>query len=742
MLGSRLRLAIQKDDLASVRELVDAGARVDETWWHDSFPLQHAARLAGTAILRALLDAGATVRLADCYGRTALHEAAEHGGPEAVSVLLRHGAPVDARPGIDQPLHRAAAKEVVELLLDAGADLEARGEFGATPLLRAAQRSNPAVVHTLLLRGADPAAADDAGGTPLHEAATAESATMLLDALGTAVATAVDLPDESGYTPLCAAVQRGLAGVAAVLLAHGADPGQRLRFGAEPLLHHAAWLGAADVVRVLLRYGADAGRTDHGGNLALHQAADAVTAGLLLTAGGPGHVRARNVVGQTPLHRAGERAHVDLLLRHGADPEATDAIGRRPMDVLTDVPGAVTALLGAGVPASAAALTAVLDRAVGERAHQLDVVALLDAGARPDDRAVRVAAQRGDDGLRAVLTAHGVQPGAWRLDPAEQHALPQRALVVHPGLAEAVTIGDEPVLVRWALDADRPRPVAAHAIGEARWEGRTVPRALAVSPDGTWLAAAGGDRLELRPWHDFTEVTSIRPGVAARLVGVAHDAERIVVSAVRSGPLVFDLDGHCLADLGGLARRFGPASFAGAWPGGAVPVGDRVVSLADDAGALTLTGTDLTGDGPELRYLHADDEVGFLRERTYCVGWLGCAPGGGAVAAWTHAQGRPAQGVLVVVDPEDGSLRWTRHLYEPGDAPCAAVCFSPDGRWLAVGLGARVHWLAVADGALGGIAALPGPACALAWDHTANGLLVATGAGLHRSPAVDHDSDA
>lgn len=739
MLGSRLRLAIQQDDLVAVRELVAAGAPVNDTWWQDSFPLQHAARLHGTAVLRALLDAGASVRLVDRYGRTALHDAAEHGGPEAVSVLLARGAPAHVKGSVDQPLHRAAAKEVVELLLDAGADIEAPGDFGATPLLRAAGHPNPAVAHTLLARGADPAATDDAGASALHEVVTAESAALLLEHLDE-----VDRPDASGYTPLCAAVQRGLPDVVDVLLAHGADPDQRLSFGGEPLLHLAASAGDPAMVRVLLAHGAHPECADRSGNIALHWAADAATGELLLKAGHPTDVHARNASGQTPLHRACDTALIALLLRAGADPRVEDVNGRTPADDADEVPGALACLVREGIQVTDAMLTDVVAGAAGDRAYRADVRALLDAGARPTAAATRIAAHRGDLWLRAALADAGVHTGSLLLDPDDQASVPQQALVVHPHLAEAITVAGDAVLVRWSLTEDPPRPIEAFVAGETRWDGRAVPRALAVSPDGSQLVAIGGDRLELRPWGDLADVTDVTmvPELPARLVTVEHSGTRIVVSAERAGPLVFDRAGTALADLGELAERFGPDVFAGAWPGGAVLVGDRVVSLSDDAGRLTLTGTDLGGDQPVLRYLHADDEVGFIKERMSCVGWLGCAPDDRSVAMWTHAQGRPGHGALVVVDPADGSLRWTRHLSEPGEPAFATACFSGDGQWLAVALGTRVHWLTVADGALGAIHSGPGSARALAWDHTANGLLVAGEAGLRRSPAVDHGSNA
>ncbi len=100
--------------------------------------------------LLAALKRGADVHATDKNGVTALHHAVRFRSPAAVKVLLAHGARVNqaCRRNGSTPLHRAvtqsgapgtagqsqAAKEIIKLLLAAGAEPSLKNKLGKSPV--------------------------------------------------------------------------------------------------------------------------------------------------------------------------------------------------------------------------------------------------------------------------------------------------------------------------------------------------------------------------------------------------------------------------------------------------------------------------------------------------------------------------------------------------------------------------------------------------------------------------------
>ena len=91
-----------------------------------------------------------------------LHLAVQDGNTDEVQRLIAANAPLDSFDDVgNTPLHYAVEHERIDiatLLLDAGADVNARDEpnIGNTPLASVAGRCSPAVAEFLINRGADP----------------------------------------------------------------------------------------------------------------------------------------------------------------------------------------------------------------------------------------------------------------------------------------------------------------------------------------------------------------------------------------------------------------------------------------------------------------------------------------------------------------------------------------------------------------------------------------------------------
>jgi ankyrin repeat protein len=205
-----LMMAVQYGDLPIVQQLVRLGAEVDQGCRHLT-PITLAARRGADDIVRYLRGAGATesivtavylgdrtrvaaelerdpacARMLDEVGTPIILHAAYALQPELVELLLAHGASVqEAAAGGQTALHLVAdmrrapqgpARRMATLLLDRGADPNARNWDQVTPLHQAVRARNLSVVEVLLARGADVNARDGRGSTPLRRAVSGTGA--------------------------------------------------------------------------------------------------------------------------------------------------------------------------------------------------------------------------------------------------------------------------------------------------------------------------------------------------------------------------------------------------------------------------------------------------------------------------------------------------------------------------------------------------------------------------------------
>jgi ankyrin repeat protein len=249
-----LLYATRRGNLALTQLLVEAGAKLELPDANGVTPLLSAILNASIAVVhgspgehehlavaRYLIESGANVNAVDWYGETPLWSAVD----------LRN---LDVNgPQRDNGIDRAAALELVALLLERSADPNARTReypperrfltplgslswvdfTGQTAFLRAALAGDVSVMRLLLEHGADPAIATFAGTTPLMAAAGVnwvfnqtfdEGSAALLEAveLAHALGNDVNATNSMGLAAIHGAANRGSNAIVEFLAAHGA----------------------------------------------------------------------------------------------------------------------------------------------------------------------------------------------------------------------------------------------------------------------------------------------------------------------------------------------------------------------------------------------------------------------------------------------------------------------------------------------------------------------------------------
>ncbi len=189
----------------------------------------------------------------DSSGHTPLENAAINGQLKVAAFLLDHGADVNARGGTALFAATGAGnRAMVEFLLAHGADVNAINNIHQqTPLFGAVQKGFAAVTEVLLANKADVNAVDGPGETPLFYAA--QQGTNLIQILLAAGAN-VNVTNNEGRTPLSFAAEKAPPEVVKMLLDAKADPnGGDL----DPPLLCAVYEKAAESVQLLLQAGAN-----------------------------------------------------------------------------------------------------------------------------------------------------------------------------------------------------------------------------------------------------------------------------------------------------------------------------------------------------------------------------------------------------------------------------------------------------------------------------------------------------
>ena len=194
------------------------------------------------------------------YDEKSFLRAASTSDEVAVSTFVAAGM----SPNVKEPstggsaLISAATRgdlEMVNTLLQSGADVNQTDEKRFTALLRALQNDREEIANILVARPElDVNAQGEGGANALISFVARQREPAVQDLLNRGAN--VNLPDSEGDTALNIAVQRGNIKIVELLLSKGADPNIKNKLGGTPLMW-AGVFGRKEIAQILLDKGAD-----------------------------------------------------------------------------------------------------------------------------------------------------------------------------------------------------------------------------------------------------------------------------------------------------------------------------------------------------------------------------------------------------------------------------------------------------------------------------------------------------
>jgi ankyrin repeat protein len=286
-------------------------------------------------------------QLSENFLRIGSMRSSAKGGIGATEFLLSQGAKPDGAVGNRlSPLLRAVEHNnvaIVKVLLTYGANPEARGKRGRTALMYAAWKNHWHILDLLITKGADVNGKDERRRNVLHNLAADKKCDWGQEVIQLLLTRDIHIDgpdgrDDLGRSPLHWACATGKLHLAEQLLTRPKNAKANIHaveIREKTSLHLAAAHDKGDIVELLLGYQANVNAKSDGGWTPLHTACDKGSAEIvriLLKAGADVNVKLLN--GMSPLHLAAQWGHaavVELLLgRKEVKRAARDIFGFTP----------------------------------------------------------------------------------------------------------------------------------------------------------------------------------------------------------------------------------------------------------------------------------------------------------------------------------------------------------------------------------------------------------------------------
>jgi ankyrin repeat protein len=339
--GDSIFIALLDGSTDDVRQSILDGACI-EALTDGATPLMIAAAKDYFDKAQLLLQMGANVNATTLTRLSPLQYAVGNSTSlEIVKLLIENGADMEARDGTGRTvLMIAAAKDYfdkAQLLVQRGANVNATTTRRLTPLhFAAGGGKSPEIVRLLLDAGVDIEARDDTGRTALFVAAScSREHTAVVQALLDAGAD-LNALDEHERTALHE-MGDGFVETVCLFIQNGADVNALDQFERTPL-EMTASKGFMETVRVLIGFGADVNSANLFGHTALYCAAHnglEETVAFLIERGAD--LNTVDMYGRTALHMAAFFGFVDtvrVLVERGADVMIVENQGRTAAEMV------------------------------------------------------------------------------------------------------------------------------------------------------------------------------------------------------------------------------------------------------------------------------------------------------------------------------------------------------------------------------------------------------------------------
>lgn len=323
----------EENYILTIKKLIKNGLDIDVKDANGDTLLMRIVKNGYLEIAKLLISNGANVNVKNNAGITVLMQAVDRGFPELARLNVSIGVLI-GRTAVEQD-----NPELVKLLIEKGADVNAKDKDGYTALMRAIKKGYLEIARALINNNADVNVKSNDGFTPLMQAIKRHYLeAAYLDLIKLLIESKADLntQDNNGLTALMMAMPRqqyypGELDPAKLLIENGADVNVRANDGSTVLLQIAKDY-SLPAAKLLISNGADVNARNNEGESVLMVAVKCKgNNGIpkLLVENGV-DINAKNKEGLTVLMERAKKFDfqmVDDLLEIGADAETKDVNG-------------------------------------------------------------------------------------------------------------------------------------------------------------------------------------------------------------------------------------------------------------------------------------------------------------------------------------------------------------------------------------------------------------------------------